>query len=165
MQNAILNPYNVNDKKQPREHSIMFGFSEQDKQKKAAKKISHELRRQIDAAMKTGGEAAGARVASLFTMGYLFSFIRLSFINLGFENEQLTQDHIRRICKAAPGNLYKVVLGQSEILKQTVTSGKKEATTLYDAGLAAGTFDAVTFIASSDKTANNLSKFLASGEY
>lgn len=144
----------------------MFGFSEEKQLKKkqlknAAAKMGAQLHRQVDHAVQANRDVACDQIASLFVVGYLYGFIRLGFINQGFEDDALVEKYLKLICKAAPGNLYKVVLGQRGVLEQAVAANIKEEVSLYNRGLEAGERDASVFSDLSAAPAESLYQYLS----
>lgn len=139
----------------------MFGLAGNKEHKKAATKISSELHRQIREAVRADEIKASARVASLFTLGYLYGFIRLGFINQGFQDEQLTQKYFKSVCKDIPGNFYKVIFEQCNALDSAIELGNKKGVALYEAGLEAGIHDADRFSTSTENAASNLFQYLS----
>ena len=134
----------------------MFDFSGNTKHKKAANKISKKIQHQIHDAIQVDPEIASAHVASTFTVGYVYGLIRHGFTKLGFQGEDLAEKHFKSVCKKIPGNFYKVMLGQYEKLDHAMKQSKEEDITLYEMGLEAGIYDAVSLsTANENKTSED----------
>lgn len=149
----------------------MFGLSTNKKHKKAADRISQEIQRQIHDAIQVDTAKVSARVASAFTVGYVYGLIRKGFSQLGFQGDDLAEKHFKPVCKKIPGNFYKVMLGQYEKLDHAMKQSKEEEVSLYEMGLEAGIYDAASLsTANANKTgrainarpvkANNLYNYL-----
>ncbi|MBL4711929.1 MAG: hypothetical protein JKX75_05430 [Gammaproteobacteria bacterium] len=140
----------------------MFGFFSNNK--KAASKIANEMHRQIRDAIKANEAEASAHVTSLFTLGYLYGFLRQGFTNQGFQGEQLSEKYFKPVCKKIPGNFYNIIREQSDELDIAIEKNDTKAVALYEKGLAAGIHDAAMFTISSTNVANNLFYYLTNHE-
>ena len=138
----------------------MFGLSANNKQKKAANRISQVIQRQIHNAVHVDSANASARVVSAFTVGYVYGLIRQGFTQQGFQGEDLAEKHFKPVCKKIPGNFYKVMLGQYEKLDHAMKHDNEEQVVLYEMGLEAGIHDAASLTTAQKSEANNLHNYL-----
>lgn len=152
----------------------MFKFLRERKaERDACTKIGVELHRQIRQAFESNESETGIRLRSFFTVGYLYSFVRIGFVTLGINGEQATDKHLKYICDGViPKRLYDIfsrMLASLELAKSMDNKTKvipgsditpPEAITQFEIGMAAGAFDADCFRSLSDRKTDNLKKYL-----
>jgi hypothetical protein len=77
----------------------MFGFLKKRREMRAARtKIGVDLHRQIRDALNTDDKGASERLSSSFTVGYIYTFVRCSFMSLGIDAESKVNAQVRHIC-------------------------------------------------------------------
>lgn len=131
--------------------------------KKASLRITDALHRQIREAAGHSDDNALPRVASFFTLGYFYGFVRTGFDNMGLDGEPLTEKYFRPICKGIPGNFYKVIRETGKAYQDALQQHDDSSEALYRQGLAAGIADADVFRPASTAQATRLSQFLIEG--
>lgn len=140
----------------------MFGFLKRRKmEREACTKIGIELHRQIKSAFDENETETGTRLQSFFTVGYLYSFVTISFTTLGLDGGQAADKHLKYICDGVlPGKLYEIFSRLLAALELAKDLDKKEEIKQFEVGIEAGASDASCFDPWSDTKANNLRKHL-----
>ncbi len=126
---------------------------------KASLRITDALHGQIRQAAEQSRDKALPGVASFFTLGYFYGFVRTGFDNMALDGEILAERYFRPICKGIPGNFYRVIR-QTGKLFEAAMPNDQAGKQLYEQGLAAGIADADMFRPSSTTQARRLQQFL-----
>lgn len=153
----------------------MFAFLKQRRVFRDARtKIGIDLHRQIRDALASDHLGTEERLSSTFTVGYVLSFVRDSFSNLGARSPKAIDSDIHYICDGViPRKLYKIYSDQGAALrlaggmedqdKMIANTGLSPAgvTQMFELGCQAGSCDA-QLVSLQATPADNLRRFLLS---
>lgn len=114
----------------------MFGFLKKRRELRDAQtKIGIDLHRQILDALKRDNHGVTERLNSSFTTGYIYTFVRSSFICLGVDSEKEINSRIRDICNGViPKKLYETFSNQATALELALKM-KDQNKIILDTGL------------------------------
>jgi hypothetical protein len=142
------------------------------KLREARTKIGVDLHRQVRIAFMTDDKVASERLATSFTVGYVYSFIRNGFYSLGVDADSSIETQVRRVCDGIlPGKLYNIFSSQREALNfargmkdqdsEILNTGRtpSDVAVMFVHGCNAGVYDA-PLVSTQIAPPDNLRRFL-----
>lgn len=122
----------------------MFAFfRNRRKELDASNQIGKRLHSQVYAAMQENAGSASDRLQGPFATGYVYMFIRMSYLEFGIDGETATDRRLKHILEGIiPGRLHDIFQRQLAAVELAKKLGKEEVTKSFESGLQCGASDA-----------------------